>query len=45
MILPMPTRRSWTASSQPQYGEHEARYWLDAARYAETVVLHFDEPC
>jgi hypothetical protein len=26
------------------YGEHEARYWLDAARYAETAGLHFDEP-
>ena len=26
------------------YGEHEGRYWLDAARYAETVGLHYDEP-
>ncbi len=30
--------------ASPHYGEHEARYWLDAARYAETVGLHFDEP-
>ena len=30
--------------ANPHYGEHEARYWLDAARYAETVGLHFDEP-
>ena len=30
--------------ASPRYGEHEARYWLDAARYAETVGLHFDEP-
>ncbi len=29
--------------ASPHYGEHEARYWLDAARYAETVGLHFDE--
>ena len=26
----------------PQYGEHRARYWLDAARYADTHGLHFD---
>lgn len=24
------------------YGEHRARYWLDAARYADTNGLHFD---
>ena len=30
--------------ASPHYGEHEARYWLDAARYAETVGLHYDEP-
>ena len=30
--------------ASPHYGEHEARYWLDAARYGETVGLHFDEP-
>jgi hypothetical protein len=24
------------------YGEHRARYWLDAARYADTHGLHFD---
>ena len=27
---------------QPQYGEHRARYWLDAARYGDTHGLHFD---
>jgi len=26
----------------PQYGEHRARYWLDAARYADTHGLHID---
>ncbi len=25
-----------------RYGEHRARYWLDAARYADTNGLHFD---
>lgn len=25
-----------------QYGEHRARYWLDAARYADTHGIHFD---
>ena len=30
--------------ANPHYGEHEGRYWLDAARYAETVGLHIDEP-
>jgi hypothetical protein len=30
--------------ASPHYGEHEARYWLDAARYAETAGLHIDEP-
>ncbi len=24
------------------YGEHRARYWLDAARYADTHGLHYD---
>ncbi|MCA1964449.1 MAG: DUF1549 domain-containing protein, partial [Prosthecobacter sp.] len=28
----------------PSYGEHRARYWLDAARYADTHGLHFDKP-
>jgi len=28
----------------PAYGEHRARYWLDAARYADTHGLHFDKP-
>lgn len=27
----------------PTYGEHRARYWLDAARYADTHGLHFDK--
>ncbi len=27
---------------RPAYGEHRARYWLDAARYADTHGLHFD---
>lgn len=26
----------------PRYGEHQARYWLDAVRYADTHGLHFD---
>ncbi len=26
----------------PRYGEHEARYWLDAARYGDTHGLHLD---
>jgi hypothetical protein len=28
--------------SSPHYGEHRARYWLDAARYADTHGLHID---
>ena len=28
--------------SSPQWGEHRARYWLDAARYADTHGIHFD---
>jgi mono/diheme cytochrome c family protein len=26
----------------PAYGEQQARYWLDAARYADTHGIHFD---
>ena len=26
----------------PEYGEHRARFWLDAARYADTHGLHID---
>jgi len=26
----------------PAYGEHQARFWLDAARYADTHGLHLD---
>ena len=28
--------------ASPHYGEHRARYWLDAARYADTHGLHVD---
>src|SRR3954469_17577979 len=28
--------------ASPHYGEHRARYWLDAARYADTNGWHFD---
>jgi len=28
--------------ASPRYGEHMARYWLDAARYADTHGLHID---
>jgi mono/diheme cytochrome c family protein len=28
--------------SSPHWGEHRARYWLDAARYADTHGIHFD---
>lgn len=28
--------------SMPSWGEHRARYWLDAARYADTNGIHFD---
>src|SRR3954447_3597784 len=28
--------------ASPHYGEHRGRYWLDAARYADTNGLHFD---
>jgi hypothetical protein len=28
--------------SSPRWGEHRGRYWLDAARYADTHGLHFD---
>ena len=28
--------------ASPAYGEHRARYWLDAARYADTHGYHFD---
>ncbi len=26
----------------PHYGEHRARYWLDAARYGDTHGIHID---
>ena len=28
--------------AEPTYGEHRARYWLDAARYGDTHGLHID---
>lgn len=28
--------------ASPAYGEHQAHYWLDAARYADTHGLHLD---
>jgi len=28
--------------ASPHYGEHRARYWLDAARYGDTNGIHFD---
>jgi hypothetical protein len=28
--------------ASPHYGEHRGRYWLDAARYADTHGLHID---
>ena len=28
--------------ADPAYGEHQARFWLDAARYADTHGLHLD---
>jgi len=31
-----------TFLEDPAYGEHQARFWLDAARYADTHGLHFD---
>ena len=28
--------------NSPRYGEHQARYWLDVARYGDTHGLHLD---
>ena len=28
--------------ASPRYGEHRARYWLDAARYGDTHGIHID---
>ena len=28
--------------ASPQWGEHRAKYWLDAARYADTNGIHID---
>ena len=28
--------------ASPEWGEHRARYWLDAARYGDTHGIHFD---
>ena len=40
---PTPMRR-WSTGccDSPRYGEHMARYWLDAARYGDTHGLHLD---
>lgn len=42
-----PSDHAWnslvdTFLESKHYGEHRARYWLDAARYADTHGLHFD---
>ena len=38
-----PTRRwSIACCESPRYGEHMARFWLDAARYGDTHGLHLD---
>ena len=29
-------------TQSPRYGEHQARYWLDAVRYGDTHGLHLD---
>jgi len=31
-----------TLLRDPRYGEHQARYWLDAVRYGDTHGLHLD---
>ncbi len=31
-----------TYLASPHWGEHRGRYWLDAARYADTHGIHFD---
>ncbi len=31
-----------TLMDRPTWGEHRGRYWLDAARYADTHGIHFD---
>ena len=31
-----------TLLASPRWGEHRGRYWLDAARYADTHGIHFD---
>ena len=31
-----------TLLANPRYGEHQARYWLDAVRYGDTHGLHLD---
>jgi hypothetical protein len=31
-----------TFMAKPQWGEHRGRYWLDAARYADTHGIHID---
>ncbi len=36
------TRYLETLMESPRYGEHQARYWLDAVRYGDTHGLHLD---
>ncbi|MCH2210656.1 MAG: PSD1 and planctomycete cytochrome C domain-containing protein [Fuerstiella sp.] len=41
------TAESWDSLvsellNSPRYGEHQARYWLDAVRYGDTHGLHLD---
>ena len=36
------TRYIETLMESPRYGEHQARYWLDAVRYGDTHGLHLD---
>ena len=45
--LERPDPERWEAHldrlfASPRYGEHQARFWLDAARYADTHGYHLD---
>jgi hypothetical protein len=45
--LERPDPEHWNAQidrlfASPRYGEHQARFWLDAARYADTHGYHLD---
>ena len=43
LVRRMPMKR-WSTGllDSPRYGEHMARFWLDAARYGDTHGLHLD---